>query len=187
MGVSPALPVMDYGPLDEVEGLKVHDGIMCTLCDKPLLKERSMHDHHLQAHPGLPTPKTWPAIKVQQLDAALSRSYFRVVPSSRRRSEPLDPDVVIHNLRAEMHEAARDQPRTVNTRMVSPWLLTTKWHEHTRGYSVPELRRLVQYPKKDLVGLRDFVIHLLRHASDLIEQCSELILQRLNTPDPAKT
>jgi len=46
----------------------------------------------------------------------------------------------------------------------------------------------VAIPKKDeFPGLKDVVENLFESGLEMIDNCPELVLQRLNTPDPAKT
>lgn len=80
------------------------------------------------------------------------------------------------------HRGVRD-PRTV-----SPWLLSTKWHEHIEGFETTELRNLISFPgKEELQGLPKLVELYFQDATGLLPSTSELTLQKLNTSDPAKT
>ncbi|KAH7918103.1 hypothetical protein BV22DRAFT_985743, partial [Leucogyrophana mollusca] len=77
-----------------------------------------------------------------------------------------------------------------DSRMVSPWLLTTKWHKHTEGHDVDGLRKLVAFPKGEepaTRGLTKAVESYYQAATGLLEHTDELVLQRLNSPDPAKS
>ncbi|EPQ50228.1 hypothetical protein GLOTRDRAFT_134134 [Gloeophyllum trabeum ATCC 11539] len=80
------------------------------------------------------------------------------------------------------------QNRQINARLVSPWLITTKWHEHVAGYHIGTLIQLVATPKKDeFPGLKKLVFNYMSSATGSIKSTAELVLQTLNTPDPAKT
>ncbi|KAI6158487.1 hypothetical protein EDD17DRAFT_1488651 [Pisolithus thermaeus] len=75
-------------------------------------------------------------------------------------------------------------------RMVSPWLLTTRWHEHMAGKDIKQLCSLVALPKNndaDIPGLRDAVEAYYEEALSLLDRTGELVLQRLNSPDPTKS
>ncbi|KAI5980650.1 hypothetical protein EDC04DRAFT_2522496, partial [Pisolithus marmoratus] len=75
-------------------------------------------------------------------------------------------------------------------RMVSPWLLTTRWHEHMAGKDIKKLCSLVALPKNndgDIPGLRDAVEAYYEEALSLLDRTGELVLQRLNSPDPMKS
>jgi hypothetical protein len=60
-----------------------------------------------------------------------------------------DYQEVIDRMRKEMEEVTRVVQVPQDKRMVSPWLLTTKWHEHITGPDVMNLRDLVGIPKAD--------------------------------------
>jgi hypothetical protein len=92
-------------------------------------------------------------------------------------------------MRQEMAEVIRVEQVPQDKRMVSPWLLTTKWHEHVASHDVMTLRRLVGIPKADdptLANLADAVDQYFESALVLLDTTDELILQRLNSPDPSK-
>ncbi|KAG2126628.1 uncharacterized protein EDB93DRAFT_1096999 [Suillus bovinus] len=92
-------------------------------------------------------------------------------------------------MRQEMAEATRVEQVPQEKRMVSPWLLTTKWHEHVAGYDVAALRMLVALPKADdhtMPNLMQAVEEYFESALVLLDITDELILQRLNSPDPLK-
>lgn len=189
LDVMDVFPELGYGPIDELEGLLLRDGIKCLHCSKPLGEKTVMQKHHGKYHPDIPTPKEWPAIKMQQLNPGHGRSYFEVIPKTRAIYS--DTDIVIHNLRKDITREYNDEDddnSTINTRMVSPWLMTTKWHEHVQGYNIMELQNLVKSPKNtEFPGLQEAVLWLLQEATRLIGETPELVLQRLNTSDPAKT
>lgn len=92
-------------------------------------------------------------------------------------------------MRKEMADVIRVEQVPQEKRMVSPWLLTTKWHEHVAGHDVATLRKLVEFPKVD-----DPIMPKIAHGVEtyfdgalrLLEVTDELILQRLNSPDPLK-
>jgi hypothetical protein len=77
--------------------------------------------------------------------------------------------------------------KLINSRSISPWLLSTRWHEHVQPYDAIELLQLIKMPSKDeFVDLRNLIMDYLKNAVDLIEHTSELTLQKLNTYDPQK-
>lgn len=73
-----------------------------------------------------------------------------------------------------------------NARSISPWLLSTRWHEHVHGYDTNELLKLISIPKDDFPGLKALVKRYMEQATDLIKSTAELCLQHLNTADPDK-
>jgi hypothetical protein len=73
-------------------------------------------------------------------------------------------------------------------RCISPWLLTTKWHEHVHGHDVKELCDLIAIPTKmEYPGLSAAVQEYFAEATAEMDSLQELTLQILNTADPVKT
>ncbi|KAG2063025.1 hypothetical protein BDR04DRAFT_953732, partial [Suillus decipiens] len=92
-------------------------------------------------------------------------------------------------MRREMAEVTRVEQVPQDNRMVSPWLLSTKWHEHTAGHDPATLRKLVEIPKADdpiMPDLTYAVEQYFESALVILDTTEELILQRLNSPDPLK-
>lgn len=80
---------------------------------------------------------------------------------------------------------------TKDHRLITPWLRTTRWHEYmaNRHQSTDELCRSIMLPQPnepDNKDLHDIVQEYFQQALDLIETTDELVLQRLNSPDPIK-
>ena len=76
-------------------------------------------------------------------------------------------------------------------RLVSPWLLTTSWHTYVESLNLPidQLCRLVALPQpqeKAVETLSAAVETYFQEAISLIDSTDELVLQRLNSPDPVK-
>jgi hypothetical protein len=167
-------------------GLKVHDGLACDSCSYVCGSKRTMGDHHRKEHAAINTPREWAPCKIQQLNKGANRGYWRV---SGDDEIACDHQEVIDRMRKEMAEVITVEQVTRESRMVSPWLMATKWHEHVAGHDVSMLRKLVEIPKVDdaeMPHLQDAVEEYFRHAQTLFEVTDELILQRLNSPDPIK-
>ena len=168
------------------KGLLIQDGIACHLCSYACRSKPHMGDHHRAQHPSIPTPKIWTSCKVQQLDRGAHKTFWRVADT---KETSCDYQEVIDRMRQEMAEVIRVEQVPQDKRMVSPWLLTTKWHEHVASHDVMTLRRLVGIPKADdptLANLADAVDQYFESALVLLDTTDELILQRLNSPDPSK-
>jgi hypothetical protein len=139
---------------------------------------------------NVPTSGKWPIVKVQRLapGSGPERSYFQIRPRNAVAATP--EEEFVQDLLAEMHcldEQDNEEAEKINARLVSPWLLSTGWHEHVSGYNISELKALVAPPKLDeFPDLADTVMHLLKGGEDLIGETSELILQYLNSPYPEK-
>jgi len=171
------------------KGLKVYEGIACGSCIFTCASKEWMGKHHRQKHSSITTPREWRSCKMQQLNKGANKQFWRVAEDEE---PPFIHQEAIDGMRREMAEAIRieqisgDAP---DKRTVSPWLLTTKWHEHVAGHDTATLRKLVEIPKfndADMPHLRDAVEGYFREALKLIDVTDELVLQRLNTPDPVK-
>ena len=189
LGASSELPCMKGPEIKrQYAGLKLYEGIGCTLCQHACLSHESMRKHFQQHHHKHRLTKNWPQALVQQLDKQTSKSFFRVEPWNKPEAMP--NSIYLRNLEESL-EADRTKKGwegQANTRQISPWLLTTQWHMHFAGHDPAELKRLVAIPKKDeFPGLQDVVANLFESGLEMIDNCPELVLQKLNTPDPAKT
>jgi hypothetical protein len=123
---------------------------------------------------------------VQQIHRGSKSSFFQVIP--RQAAPPNPDDLEAERLWKAVKEADKqDQQRDINARQVTPFLLTTRWHEHVQGYNTAELVALVTHPKREeFPGLLHAAKHLFEGATQLIDETPELILQILNSADPDK-
>jgi hypothetical protein len=168
------------------KGLKIQDGFACSLCSYVCGSKNTMGNHHRQEHAAMDSPREWVPCKIQQLNKGTNKHYWRV---SRDDEVFCDHQEVIDRMRKEMAEVTMVEQVPQESRMVSPWLMTTKWHEHVAGHDISILRKLVEIPKADdpeMPHLQEAVEEYFRHAHTLLEVTDELILQRLNSPDPIK-
>jgi hypothetical protein len=95
----------------------------------------------------------------------------------------------VDSLLKELEPTLQVVQTPLDGRMVSPWLLTTRWHEHMAGKDIQQLCSLVALPKNEdafIPGLRDAVEAYYEEAITLLDKTGELVLQRLNSPDPTK-
>jgi hypothetical protein len=187
MEVSDNLPQTPIGPnLVEFAGLRCHIGLRCRACPTIANGIDAMGVHYSKVHRGLVKPKDFPSVHFQRLHNGVGNSAkFEVHP--RDLQAPSSDQILIAAIRAETDEALCRvlDPSRLNARAISPWLLSTKWHLHVAGHILEDLMSLVkplQHPR--LVGL---VIKYFEAATDLIDHTDDLVLQHLNTPDPAKT
>jgi hypothetical protein len=75
----------------------------------------------------------------------------------------------------------------VDQRSISPWLLSTHWHEHVYGYNAKELCDLVSSPnKKEFPGLQDIVHNYFSEATQDLCTLQELTLQILRVRSAAE-
>ena len=81
----------------------------------------------------------------------------------------------------------------LNARAVSPWLLATHWHERiiprtTRDEVRAWQSQIALLTTEDawLWGLREAMHDYFEEALELVNRTDDLVLQRLNSPDPSK-
>ncbi|KAG2030468.1 hypothetical protein BDR03DRAFT_987079 [Suillus americanus] len=180
MKIASALPSSVAG------GLRIHDGLACDSCTFACGSRDWMARHHRDKHPTVTLPKQWSPCKTQQLNNGSNRKFWRVAGDD---DVVCDHQEVIDKMRKEMADVIRVEQVPQEKRMVSPWLLTTKWHEHVAGHDVGTLRKLVEFPKADDLTMPDIshgVEMYFDGALRLLEVTDELVLQRLNSPDPLK-
>ncbi|KAG6834398.1 hypothetical protein H0H93_009911, partial [Arthromyces matolae] len=182
--ISAALPQLGTEIRTQIQGLSLHDGLQCQLCDKVFTGHGSMHKHHHLEHKGLAMPSSWPKVHAQHLDNALNRSFFPVhyTPAQMTSTELIIKDINEGMATTNVATAAPD------ARMVSPWLKSTLWLDLIKGKSITGLIQLVApLAKGELPGLTEGVHELFVKSGDIFNHVPELIRQRLNTADPAKT
>lgn len=112
--------------------------------------------------------------------------YIRVKYNTQSTQSPvINP--LLNNFQNFDWKAFTDSDSSVNARMVSPWLMRTGWHKHILGKSVKSLCQRVSYPVEDIYsGLHEAIAIYFNKATALIDVTDTLVLQILNSPDPAK-
>jgi hypothetical protein len=108
--------------------------------------------------------------------------FFEVkAPSKSQTSE----DKIIQKIHNDLAEVLAVNVKPANSRNISPWLLSTHWHEHVQPYNAEELLQVIKISSKDeFTELRNLVTLYMETAVSLIKYTSELTLQKLNTADP---
>jgi len=184
LAIPPTLPASIYGSkdLEAYKGLSIQDGFICDSCDFVCGSKDWIKQHHYKHHPLIPLPTHWFPCKMQQLNKAGQKQLWRVATP---RVIPDIHEEVIQRMREEMMQVIDVEQTPQDMRMVSPWLMTTKWHEHVAGHDVAALRKLVEIPQ-DMPRLKEAVQRYFEKALDLLSNTDELILMRLNSPNPVK-
>ena len=184
--VSDKLPTPPaVGVYPEVVGLAISQGLSCKHCDKALGTKRSMGEHHREHHVGVPMPKSWESCDLQQYHPHHAKTMFQILRRGSGKATWVDD--MIQDIRESMSKVTQVTPQERNARAISPWLLATKWDKHIAGFPVEELRSLIATPKeREFPGLIRCVRDYFERATDLIDHTDELVLQRLNSPDPTK-
>ncbi|KAG2741286.1 hypothetical protein P692DRAFT_20751438, partial [Suillus brevipes Sb2] len=189
-GVRSDMPNLQ-GPRSLVKELAVHDALACSHCNKVLTNIKGMRNHHTDTHRGIAMPREWRACKAQQLRSGgpgthqmLWEVEGRIEGEVQARTKEL-----IGAIMKEMETVLRVVEAPEDKREVSPWLLTTGWHEHLAGQKAEDLMDLAALPKKDdelMPFLKESVQAYYESALALVSTTDEVTLQRLNSPDPGK-
>jgi hypothetical protein len=188
---SPPCTTLDVQAPRPYQGLKVLEGFACTLCTQLALSESYLKDHYTREHSNHPHPSQLTQCSMQRFSLMHTgplRKLFRVQSEALIQIQPaMSVVAVAQQLMAKALQVPRKRGN-VDKRSVSPWLLTTKWHEHVHGYDVKELYDLVAFPSKtEFPGLVSTVQEYFSDATEEMQTLQELTLQMLNTADPAKT
>jgi hypothetical protein len=175
------------------QGLAIEKGYACALCPQAGRSRESLRKHHSQFHPDQPCPQSWISCSIQRLTSAIrgvprsAHAWFRVLDSTL--SSGPSSNMLLEGLQEQMGTVLEDphQPTMTDHRSISPWLLTTRWHEHINGYHIKELIDLIAFPKEaEFPRLKEVVIRYFQEATDLLPSLSELTRQILNSEDPLK-
>ena len=169
-----------------IQGLKIFEAFYCPDCLMACKHQDTIVRHHRLEHPLIPKPSSWPTGRAQRFTeaAGVSRRIFRI-SGSQTLTDPGTFD--ISSIFKDMEATQKAFTPNLDVRNITPWLRITKWHEMIEGHDVSLLRSLVSYPTEDEFPiLQKAVLSMLMDASDLIEETTTLILQLLNSPDPAK-
>ncbi|KAG1854259.1 hypothetical protein F4604DRAFT_1591328, partial [Suillus subluteus] len=187
-GIPSDLPNLS-GPRSRVKGLAVKDAIACGLCDKVLTNIKGMHNHHSEAHEGFAMPREWRACKAQRLRNGGPGTHQVLWEVDSYVETEDQTEQLIRGIMKDMESVLQVVEAPQDERKVSPWLLTTCWHEHLAGQQADDLMGLVAIPKEDdelMPQLKKHVYAYFEGALALLSTTDELTLQRLNSPDPMK-
>lgn len=174
-------------------GLPIYSGLLCDYCDVKYRSKDKMRNHHYNAHTDTPCPSSWKACMVQQFNRSNAKSYFQVDFEHSVNDQASTSDNPYMTLVSEASETvvqlhSKIEAETANARLISPWLLSTHWHLFIDGYDSAKLLAMVAYPiPSEFPTLSTLVALYTQHCVELIHLTDDIVLQRLNTPDPAKT
>ncbi|KAI6023272.1 hypothetical protein EDC04DRAFT_2900593 [Pisolithus marmoratus] len=154
--VAKELPPHIPGPRTIVHGLKVHNGWHAV------------------------NPPAWWPCKIQQLrKGAGDVQTFWEVQNVEADSQPTLHQSLVDSLLKELEPTLQVIQTPLDGCMVSPWLLTTQWHEQVAGKDIKQLCSLVALPKNDdgdIPGLKDLVEAYYEEAIPLLDRTGELRL-----------
>ncbi|KAF8417617.1 hypothetical protein L210DRAFT_3427928, partial [Boletus edulis BED1] len=189
-----SLPTAISGPRSIVHGLAIYEALACDQCSMVLTKSRKLKAHHLQCHPGMTPPQGWRTCKAQRMKPegyGQYRIFWEVEIVTDSAQDP--KEVMVAKLMEELNEELKVVQVPTDHRLVSPWLRTTRWHQHvsTLATSTEKLRTSIALPRPQTdeaccKNLQHLVECYFKEAVELIDSTDELVLQRLNSPDPTK-
>ncbi|KAI6107256.1 hypothetical protein EDD17DRAFT_1477604 [Pisolithus thermaeus] len=193
--VATSLPTVS-GPRSEVHGLALFDALACNFCTTVYTKHKNMREHHGKKHPDMPIPQNWRSCKAQRIKVeglGMVRQLWEVT-SDAGKGEDSREKVLVDKLLKELGEQLHAVQVPTDGRLITPWLLTTRWNEWAKWLKKPteELRALVALPRSSTAEeehykmLPECIQLYFEEALALIDTTDELVLQRLNSPDPAK-
>ncbi|KAG1723163.1 hypothetical protein EDD22DRAFT_790177, partial [Suillus occidentalis] len=153
-----------------------------------------MGEHYASQHKDAPAGNAWRPCKAQRFQKGGGQSgnqlLWEVSQAGDCEAGAIATDQFILDILNKIGEELVVPTAPQDDRMVSPWLLTTRWHEHTFGHVTERLRGMVTIPKddddEDLLKLKEAVGVYFQYALDLLPTTDEITLQRLNSPDPKK-
>lgn len=185
----PAAPlVMQPGFYPQVEGLPILLGYECGDCNHVTASVKTIERHVRTTHN---VPFDINAIHYVPIQRFHKHAIpFPIIPAYPPTSSTIDE--IVNNATAQV-EAVFETPIgefSANNRLVSPWLLATKWPQLVQGRDLEALSNTCQKPVADDTVLQKACVvmqGLMDLAIKSIPQLPELVLQRLNTPDRAKT
>lgn len=173
-----------------MHGLSIHDAFACGHCDKVLLSEKKIREHGALKHKECQEPRLWRACRAQRFQVGGGQSaqqlLWEVDDSMANTTTSLDQ--MILDAVSKIGEQLVIPQIPQDERMISPWLLTTRWHEGIGAHPTETLRKMVAMPQdwEGLQKLKHSVEAYFDHALGLLHLTDELTLQRLNSPDPVQ-
>ena len=133
--VTPETNAEDAAP-PPYEGLAIHQGFQCTRCTKMTQSAEYMQKHYSSKHPGESRVDGWRQCSIQRFTPAGVENmpmWFRVAPVETPEVDTRSlEERILTEMKQEMKKYLDVQHRlnNVDARNISPWLKTTKWHEH---------------------------------------------------------
>jgi hypothetical protein len=174
-----------------MHGLLIQDAFACCHCDKVLLSEKKIREHYSLKHKDVPITRAWRPCRAQRFQTGGGQSGHQLLweVDDSHMDVTTSLDSIIMDVLNKISEELIVPQIPQDDRMISPWLLTTRWHEHIGSHPIEALRQMVALPhdKEDLHKLKTSVEVYFAKALALIPTADELTLQRLNSPDHVKS
>ncbi|KAI6043201.1 hypothetical protein EDC04DRAFT_2891230 [Pisolithus marmoratus] len=169
--VAASLPNLT-GPRSIVHGLMVFNAIACQFCTVIYTKQKNMREHHMKKHPDMPIPQHWRSCKAQHIKPEGAGTVHQLweVTTQARAGEDSRERALADKLLGELEE------------QLKMWLRKP----------TEELHAMVALPRPSLPEeehyktLVETIKLYFEQAVTMINSTNELVLQRLNSPDPVK-
>ncbi|KAI6043214.1 hypothetical protein EDC04DRAFT_2600389 [Pisolithus marmoratus] len=184
--VAATLPTIT-GPRTKVHGLQVFDAMACKFCPAVFTKEKKLREHHGLQHHDIPVPQHWQSCQAQHMKAEGAGSVRKLwqVTGDTRVGGDSRKKVLVDDLLKELDQELKTVQVPTDHCLVSPWLLTTHWHEWARWFRKPteELHALVSPPclsvpdEEQYKTLAKSIQLYFEEAVSLIDTTDELVLQ----------
>ncbi|KAI6017929.1 hypothetical protein EDC04DRAFT_2607927 [Pisolithus marmoratus] len=165
-------------------------------CPAVFTKEKKLREHHGLQHHDIPVPQHWQSCQAQCMKAEGVGSACKLweVTGDTRVGSDSREKVLVDNLLKELDQQLKTVQVPTDHCLVSPWLLTTHWHEWARWLRKPteELCALVSPPcpslpdEAHLKTLAQSIQLYFEEAVSLIDTTDELVLQQLIPLIPIK-
>ncbi|KAG6328002.1 hypothetical protein ID866_11087 [Astraeus odoratus] len=179
------LPIDISGPRKPIHGLAIHEVLACDNCSSLYTSSKVMREHHMDHHKDLPLLLSWRQCKAQRMKSQGPGRYhifWEVIPEEDEIQRPSSQAIMVEKVMKELQKELDMVEAPSDQRLVSPWLLTTRWHEYVESLNTPirELCCQVALPQpqeKDFETLINMVELYFQNAVDLIKSTDELVLQ----------
>ncbi|KAI5982622.1 hypothetical protein EDC04DRAFT_2915428 [Pisolithus marmoratus] len=159
-------------------------------------KQKKMRAHHRWKHGDLPIPQHWWSCEAQHMKpegAGLVCQLWEVTTQASVGEDSRER-ALADKLLGELEEQLKMVRVPTDNQLVSPWLLTTHWHEWAQWLRKPteELHAMVALPRPSLPEeehyktLVETIELYFEEAVMMIDSTDELVLQWLNSPNPVK-
>ncbi|TRM55522.1 hypothetical protein BD626DRAFT_577388 [Schizophyllum amplum] len=188
LGVVDGLPDLSpcLVPREPIAGIPVALVYGCSACVYHC-GDRSKVDKHCKKYcPNRDTADPTPSVLDLHVQRPLqNQGYVRIIHDPPNAAIAPLVNAMIKFQADRVQKLRREEQ---DQRLVSPLLVRTGWHQHVAGHDIASLVAAAVYPGKDeFPGLADGVLAYFQRATDLLQSTDRLVLQKLNTPEPART
>ncbi|KAJ7447766.1 hypothetical protein B0H11DRAFT_2248177 [Mycena galericulata] len=176
-------------PRPQIAGILLKKDLSgCPTCTYTAVHDKVMN-HMKKKNHG--TGKPLEGMFAQVLNNGATKTNIRVTPrlEPERRSQGPVPEFFAEFKKFDWRAHRRTE--LPNARLISPWLMRTRWHEQIlpyRSHSAELLQRVAMPSSNEQLprGLHEAVIKYFQDATKKLDHTNELVLQLLNSRNPDK-